>query len=60
VHGHAYGDGAREQWPIGGKQLGGKQEVAPCSQLTFELITKLPLKVISKLLQKNSIEVENQ
>jgi hypothetical protein len=50
VCGHACGDDARERWPIGGKQLGGEQEVAPCFQLTFKLITKMPLKVITKLL----------
>jgi hypothetical protein len=52
VRGHACEDGTRERWPIGGKQLGGEQEVAPCFQLTFELITKMPLKVISELLSK--------
>ena len=35
---------------VGGKQLGGEQEVAPCSNLIFEIITELPLRSFYKLL----------
>jgi hypothetical protein len=35
-----------------GKQLGGKQEVAPCSQIDFKILMEVPLIKISKLLLK--------
>ena len=35
---------------VGGKQLSGEQEVAPCSILIFEIFTELPLSSFYKLL----------
>jgi hypothetical protein len=35
----------------GGKQLGGKQEVAPCCETDFEIFMKLPLTLFFKLLK---------